>query len=180
MKEFLERFPKSFFKSIISFDEYSNDNGRKELDKIFVQSEKLFDNPKPTALIKRLIKMVTNKTDALVLDYFAGSGSTGHAVQTLNIEDGGNRKYILCQINEKTDTTPNGIAYDVTSKRLKRVMTGSCYDGTNDFKWLNDNEPLGGSLDVYEIASVSNAEQVAGKTAFDVIDETLYGKDKFI
>ena len=62
---------------------------------------------------------------------------------------------------------------------LKRVMTGSCYDGTTDFKWLKDNGPYGGSLDVYEIESVSNAEHICGKTPFDVIDETLYGQEKF-
>ena len=112
------------------------------------------------------------------MDFYAGSGTTGHAVCNLN-SDGGNRVAILCQINEITDENPNGIALDVTSKRLKRVMTGICYDGTNDFVWLKDNEPLGGSLDVYEIKSVSNAEHVCGKTPFDVIDETLYGKEKF-
>ncbi len=82
-------------------------------------------------------------------------------------------------MNEVTDTTPNGIACDVTSKRLKRVMTGSCYDGSKDFDWLKKNEPYGGNLDVYEIASVANFESVQGKTPFDVIDETLYGKEKF-
>ena len=60
----------------------------------------------------------------------------------------------------------------------KRVMTGSCYDGTTDFAWLNDNAPLGDNLDVYEIADVSNFEATEGKTPFDVIDETLYGKEK--
>ena len=48
-----------------------------------------------------------------------------------------------------------------------------------DFKWLEKHKPLGGSLDVYDISSVSNAEKIAGKTAFEVIDETLYGKEKF-
>ena len=67
-------------------------------------------------------------------------------------------------------------------------MTGSCYNksekypfysGSNDFPWLNDNEIYGGSLDVYELETVSDSEHVAGNTAFDVIDETLYGKAKF-
>ena len=97
----------------------------------------------------------------------------------LNKQDGGNRTFILCQLNEKTETTPNGIAYDVTSKRIKRIMTGECYDGTKDFKWLEKNDPYGGNLDVYEIGSVSNFEWAEGKTPFDVIDETLYGKEKF-
>ena len=65
-------------------------------------------------------------------------------------EDGGHRKFILCQNNEKTDTTPHGIAYDVTAKRLKRVMTGECYDGTKPEAWLKKHEPYGGALDVLE------------------------------
>ncbi len=58
-------------------------------------------------------------------------------------------------------------------------MTGKCYDGTSDFDWIKKNEPLGGSLDVYDIAQVFNYERSKGKSAFDVIDETLYGKEKF-
>lgn len=151
----------------------------KLLERIF-GSKKIFDNPKPNNLIARLISYLTaNSDDCVVLDFFAGSGTTGHATLDLNKSDGGNRTFILCQLNEVTDTTPNGIAYDVTSKRLKRIMTGSCYDGTTDFPWLKDNEPYGGSLDVYEIESVSNAEHECGKTPFDVIDETLYGQKKF-
>ena len=46
-------------------------------------------------------------------------------------------------------------------------MTGSCYDGSTDFKWIKDNEPFGGSLDVYEIAEVANFEASEGKTPFD-------------
>lgn len=158
---------------------FSNDNGKKELDLIFDNGSVLFKNPKPTALIYELIKMVSGNNNAIILDFFAGSGTTGQAVLELNNTDGGNRRFILCQSNEITDTTPNGIALDVTTKRLKRTMTGECYDGSKDFKWLEKHKPLGGSLDVYEIASVSNAEKVAGKTAFDVIDEALYGKEKF-
>lgn len=138
-----------------------------------------FDNPKPVGLVKLLIKATTyEKPDAIVLDFFSGSGTTGHSVLELNKQDNGNRKYILCQLNEKTDTAPNGIAYDVTSKRLKRIMTGSCYDGSNKFPWLKENESYGGNLDVYEIADVANFESADGKTPFDVIDETLYGKEK--
>lgn len=85
---------------------------------------------------------------------------------------------ILCQLNEKTDTTPNGIAYDVTTKRLKRIMTGECYDGTKDFKWAQENMSYGDNLDVYEIAEVANDCATKGKTPFDVIDETLYGQVK--
>lgn len=112
--------------------------------------------------------------------FFAGSGTTGQAVLELNNEDGGNRQFIVCTNNEITKFNQNGIAYDVTSKRLKRVMTGCCYDGFNDFKWIKENSPLGDNLDVYEIAEVSNSEQRSGKTPFEVIDETLYGQPRLL
>ena len=155
-----------------------NQDATDELKNIFF-NDCPFDNPKPVKLIKSLIQLGSIKKDSLILDFFAGSGTTGHAVLDLNKSDGGNRTFILCQINEKTEENPKGIAYDVTSKRLKRIMTGECYDGTKDFPWLKDNQPYGGNLDVYEIESVANFENTPGKSPFDVIDETLYGKEKF-
>ena len=159
-------------------NEYSNDNAKKELDSIFGDSSSVFKNPKPSELVAQLIKMVNSKSDAIILDFFAGSGTTGHSVLKLN-EDGGNRTFILCTNNEITDINPNGIALDVTSKRLKRIMTGECYDGFNKFDWIKNYKPYGGNLDVYEIDSVANFESSTNKTPFDVIDETLYGLDKF-
>lgn len=157
-------------------DVYTNSSGTIGLGNILGKGN--FDNPKPISLIKWLIDL-SNNPDAIVLDFFAGSGTTCQAVQELNKEDGGNRECILVQMNEKTATTPNGIATDVTAKRLKRVMTGSCYDGTTDFEWIKKNAPLGGNLDVYDIASVSVNEGNDGQSAFDVIDETIYGCGKF-
>lgn len=155
---------------------YANANSNAELKKIF--GKKVFDYPKAVALIKDLICIGTVNKSALILDFFAGSGTTGQAVLELNNGDEGNRKFILCTNNEVTDDAPNGIAYDVTSKRLKRIMTGECYDGTKDFKWLEDNKLFGDNLLVLDIENVSNRESVQGKTAFDVIDETLYGEKK--
>lgn len=153
-----------------------NQDGSDELKDILKGN--YFDNPKPVLLIKNLI-LSTMKKDTIVLDFFAGSGTTGQAVLDLNKDDNGNRKFILCTNNEITDTNPNGIAIDVTSKRLKRIMTGSCYDGTKDFEWIKKNTPYGDNLDVYEIKSVANFENAEGKTPFDVIDETLYNQTKF-
>ena len=163
-------------------------DGTKEITEIL--GEKLFLYPKSIELLKFLFK-ISSTPNSIILDFFAGSGTTGHAVLELNraeAKDGdlldeakpeGNRTFILCQLNEKTDTTPNGIAYDVTTKRLKRIMTGECYDGSNNFEWIKKNKPYGGNLDVYEIKDVSSFEWINGKTPFDVIDETLYGKEKF-
>ena len=151
--------------------------GNNQLESIIGRG--VFEYPKPVQLIKNLIKFKPDGENAIILDFFAGSGTTGQAVLELNKEDGGNRQFILCTNNEKTDTAPKGIAYDVTSKRLKRVMTGKCYDNKANFEWIKKNEAFGGSLDVYEIESVFNKEKTKGKSAFDVIDETLYGLEKF-
>jgi adenine-specific DNA-methyltransferase len=136
-----------------------------------------FANPKPISLMNHFLTVATKK-NSLILDFFAGSGTTGQAVLELNKQDGGKRQFILATANEITDTTPNGIVNDVTSKRLKRVMTGECYDGTKDFKWNEENEPLGDNLDIYDIETVANFESAKDKTPFDVIDETLYGQEK--
>ena len=149
----------------------------KDLKSIFGDNF-VFPYPKPTGLIQRLCSLYGGK-DALVLDFFAGSGTTGQAVLELNRQDGGSRRFILCQLNEVTDTTPNGIAHDVTAKRLKRVMTGECYDGTHDFAWAQKNRPYGGSLEVADIATVADFNARPGQSAFDVIDETLYGERRF-
>lgn len=156
----------------------TNETAKTELEKIGFNGGD-FDFAKPVSLITFLTKMgFWEQDDITVLDFFAGSGSTGHAVLELN-KDGGKRTFILCQINEITDVNPNGIAYDVTTKRLKRIMTSKCYDGCEDFKWAEENKPYGGKLEVYEIAEVSNTSATPGNTPFDVIDETLYGQKKF-
>ncbi len=159
-------------------NEFSNNKGKKDLESVIQDANSIFKNPKPVSLVRALIDLVCPKDDAIILDFFAGSGTTGQAVLERN-RDGMRNAFILCQINEKTDETPLGIAYEVTSKRLKRVMTGACYDGSTNFSWNKNNSPLGGTLDVYELDTVSDSEHIAGKTAFDVIDETLYGKAKF-
>ena len=99
----------------------TNEDGSSCLNEIFGDNK--FEYPKPYSLISYLLSLI-KKNDLTVLDFFAGSGTTGHAVLDLNKQDGGNRTFILCQLNEITDENPNGVALDVTSKRLKRIMTG--------------------------------------------------------
>lgn len=163
-------------KSLMYKPEYSSGNGTTQIKEIFGYNA--FPYPKPVELIKDFIRLIPNK-NAIVLDFFAGSGTTGQAVLELNKMDKGKRKFILCTNNEQTNINPNGVAYDVTSKRLKRIMTGECYDKTSKFEWANNNEPLGDNLDVLEIKGVSNKEQQKGKSAFEVIDECLYEMPKF-
>ena len=157
-------------------DKYLNATGTLQLSEIIGKNK--FDNPKPVDLVRWCINLHPD-INAVVLDFFAGSGTTGQAVLEANKDDGGARQFILCTNNEITPTTPNGVVLDVTSKRLKRIMSGKCYDNSTDFDWIKKNEPYGDNLDVYEIKQVANFENMAEKTPFDVIDETLYGKGKF-
>lgn len=154
-----------------------NQSATKEVISLFGERG-MFDFPKPVALLQQIIQ-ISSSPNSIILDFFAGSGTTGHAVLAMNEKDNGNRQFILCQSNEVTETNSIGIAYDVTTKRLKRIMTGECYDGNKNFPWLQNNLPYGGNLDVYEMEHIPNHLTAAGKTPFEKIDETLYGKEKF-
>ena len=103
---------------IISKDECgvdTNEIAKKELQLLVPNNN--MDYPKPKSLIKYLLKFnEDNRTNSIILDFFAGSGTTGHAIMQLNKEDGGNRKYILCTNNE------NNICEEVTYQRLKNIQ----------------------------------------------------------
>jgi adenine-specific DNA-methyltransferase len=125
-KKFYERdsdglvHPESIF-----YDLAYNQNGKEELKEIFNIKEGReipFENPKPTKLIKHLLT-ITGKIDATVLDFMAGSGTTGHAVLELNKEDGGKRKFILCT-NNGDEKSKHKIASDICYPRVKKVATG--------------------------------------------------------
>lgn len=94
-----EKYRKTTFKSKSIWDDNSflTETGTVEMKKLGFNNE--FDFPKPVELIKRTIELATENND-IILDFFAGSGTTGQAVMQLNAEDGGNRKFILCQIDE--------------------------------------------------------------------------------
>ncbi len=82
----------------------------------FVTSDDVFITPKPTRLIQRFLQIASDK-ESLILDSFAGSGTTGHAVLKQNAEDGGTRRFILVEVEE-------GIARDVAAQRVRRASSG--------------------------------------------------------
>ncbi|MDD7252029.1 MAG: site-specific DNA-methyltransferase [Prevotellaceae bacterium] len=90
-----------------------------EIGKIFGKAT-IFDYPKPTRLVERIVQIATKK-NSIILDSFAGSGTTAHAVLDLNKKDGGNRKFILIEMMDYADT--------ITAERVKRVITGYPYKG---------------------------------------------------
>ena len=89
----------------------------KEIQTLF-NGKKVFDTPKPTNLLKKLMQVGTDDDD-IILDFFAGSGTTAHAVMAQNLEDGGNRKFILVQLDEKIDERSSKVAYDFCKNELK-------------------------------------------------------------
>jgi adenine-specific DNA-methyltransferase len=117
--------------------EFMNGSGSNELRSILHQD--IFHYPKPTGLIKFLIGLHTNSRHVRVLDFFAGSGTTGHAVLALNKQDGGNRQCILITNNE------NNICTDVCYPRLKNIMSG--YKDSKN----KEIQGIGGELRYYTI-----------------------------
>lgn len=106
-------------------------------EQINIFGKKVFDYPKDKSLIEYLLKFV-DKADAIILDSFAGSGTTAHAVLDLNKKDGGNRKFILVEMMDYADT--------ITAERVKRVIDG--YGEGN-----KTVEGLGGDFSYYELGA---------------------------
>ncbi|MCV3743699.1 site-specific DNA-methyltransferase [Ureaplasma sp. ES3154-GEN] len=139
--EIIKRERGNNFNNIIFDNNITTSAGKRNL--ISILNNKDFSFPKPHKLIMYLVNLIPNK-NARVLDFFGGSGTTGHAVLELNKEDGGNRTYTIVTNNE------NNIADDVTYERLYRINNGI---GTNNetFKWSEKNEPYKQNLDVFNL-----------------------------
>ncbi len=117
----LKRYLKDVQQGIVPLTVWHNSEvgsstmGRKTVLQIFHDYERPFDNPKPVGLINRILQIACNSND-IILDSFAGSGTTAHAVLALNKEDGGNRKFILVECEDYADT--------ITAERVRRVING--------------------------------------------------------
>lgn len=110
-----------------------NQEAKKILKELFSEEHTdLFNTPKPVRLIARILRLATNKND-IILDSFAGSGTTGHAVLDLNKEDGGDRKFILVEMEDK-------VAKDITAERVKRAIKK--YDYKDGFEYCELSKPL--------------------------------------
>jgi DNA modification methylase len=119
---------------------------KKELVAVVAEDRSVFMTPKPTRLIRRILQLATEPGD-LILDSFAGSGTTAHAVLAMNAEDGGDRRFILVQ--QPYDTKDNekdelNICQNVTAERVRRVINGYSY--SNGKGKQVDVEGLGGSF----------------------------------
>lgn len=116
----------------------NTDIGTEELKSIF--DVKVFNNPKPTSLIKRAIEHSCGQ-QAIILDFFAGSSTTAHAVMQLNAEDGGNRQFIMVQLPEPCDAKSEaakagyGTIAEISKERIRRagkkILEGDCHEDWN-------------------------------------------------
>ena len=134
--------------------------GTKELQKIFNEAT-IFDFPKPTRLIKSLLRIVSQRRDDIILDSFAGSGTTAHAVLALNKEDGGNRKFILVQLPEEIEKDKPAYklgfrkVVDITAERVRRVI-----NGVKVAEDENLQKGLGGSFSFFELGEPIELENI--------------------
>ena len=138
---------------------------------------------------------IATKENSVVLDFFAGSGTTAHALLENNKDK--NMQFILVQLDENldhaltkaTESAANTIKHqiefldslnrphllsEITCERLRRIMTGKTFKGDSHFDWIEKNEKYGNSLDVYYLKELSVYDQ----NLFEEIDETLYGIKK--
>ena len=121
-------------------------NGTQELEKMF--GEKIFNNPKPTSLIKRILEIASFR-DSIVLDFFAGSGTTGQAVIEYNKFDGGSRQFILATNNENNNGYGR-ILDDVCYPRINKIFNG--YENNKGEKI----DGLGNNLKYFKTSFVEN------------------------
>ena len=135
------------------------DEAKKELMAIF-GGKSPFDTPKPTRLLERILTIATQK-DSIVLDSFAGSGTTAHAIMKKNKEDGGNRKFVLVELMDYAET--------ITAERVRKVITGYGED-------KKAKEGMGGSFDYYELGEplFKNKEELNENIGIEKMREYIY------
>ncbi|MEK7651507.1 MAG: site-specific DNA-methyltransferase [Patescibacteria group bacterium] len=144
LKQFLDEVQQGRKASTLFFHEEvgHNDEAKKELKDFFEQSDDLFSTPKPTRLIKQILRLIGDK-NAVVLDFMAGSGTTGQAVLALNDEDRGERSFILCT-NNGDEKAEHKIASDICYPRIKKSILG--YKKTKG----DTEKGLGGNLKYFK------------------------------
>lgn len=123
LKKFGSEIPMKAISTFLPKDVGMTENGNKEIIELF--AKKVFSFPKPSSLIKFLAEIATKSND-LILDFFAGSGTTAHAVMQLNAQDNGNRRFICVQLDEPTDPKSEArkagypTIFDITQARIEK------------------------------------------------------------
>ena len=134
---------------LFSEDVGSNRTATQEL-KIIFDDEKVFDSPKPEALIREILHFTTQDLD-IVLDFFSGSSTTAHAVLELNKEDGGNRRFIMVQLPEPTNNPEYPTIAEIGKERIRRVIKKIKEEQAQQLD-LAEGEPQDLGFRVYKLA----------------------------
>jgi len=154
----------------------TNADATSELKQIF--GTKLFETPKPTALIKWFVSLHAND-DAIVLDSFAGSGTTAHAILQLNATDGGNRKFLLVQIPETIPADKPAYALgfreviDITAERVRRVIRGYKFEGIQREELLRESLTWTKLNNAHELIQRAESFDLLDKHRFDRIAKSV-------
>lgn len=161
-----------------------NIEGKSEIRALFGDDADVFDTPKPTRLVERLILMTQSSSrDDIVLDFFAGSGTTGHALLAMNAQDGGARRFVLVQLPEPTGRSDYPTISDVCTERLRRASKeigerNPLFEGDLGFRVFKLDasnirawEPSRDDLDQALLDSVEHLK--TGRTEADVLYELL-------
>jgi adenine-specific DNA-methyltransferase len=141
-------------------------DAKKELLSIlnFETSEDVFITPKPSKLVERILHLATDE-DSIVLDSFAGSGTTAHAVLSLNAKDGGDRSFILVECEDYADT--------LTAERVRRMINGYKYKGTQREELFREKINFAALKDAQKILLKVEATEELKKDRFDKITKTI-------
>ena len=141
-------------------------DAKKELLSIldFATSEDVFITPKPSKLVERVLQLATDQ-DSIVLDSFSGSGTTAHAVLSLNAKDSGNRRFILVECEDYADT--------LTAERVRRVINGYAYEGTQKEELYRHKINFAALKDAQKILLKVEATENLKKERFDKITKTI-------
>jgi adenine-specific DNA-methyltransferase len=141
-------------------------DAKKELISImsFTNSGEVFISPKPVALLERILELATKK-DSLVLDSFSGSGTTAHAVLSMNKKDDGNRRFILVEGEDYADT--------LTAERVRRVIQGYDFKGTQKEELLRESLTWTKLKKADELLANVAEIEAANAARFDNISKTM-------
>jgi adenine-specific DNA-methyltransferase len=164
-------------KTVLIDNTFYTERGQKEFNRLFGTRAKIFQSPKSPLLLSQLIKTATEEGD-IILDFFAGSGTTAQAVLELNKEDGGNRKFILVQLPEKTDEESEAYKAgyktiaEICKERIRRVIKRMSEPlMTADDADKNDKKGKQGELSLHGVvaapfmgASTENADMKSAAT----------------
>lgn len=149
---------------------------KKEVNELFPEAS-VFDTPKPTRLIKRILQVATSKED-IVLDFFSGSASVAHATLQINAEDGGKRQFIMVQLNEDCDPDSNAFAAgfktisDIGKERIRRAGA-AVRQKEGATQWNRDTGFRVLKIDTSNMADVYYAPDALDKGQLDLLVDNI-------